>query len=313
MMDTKNGDDLLPGEKVIELLRIVRKHCDYLVVTGGEPLTHPDFGFIMENLRKLKFRQVILATNGYELDRYADVIAGCVDNLVVSLDTLDDEKADRIFGAGKGVLQKVLSNIELIANHPERRFTITVSAVITPDNIEDLYELYRYTTEHGFEFAAAPQLQGIFVNPSLSESEPYRQLINFMVNQKSKGGYVFGTLRYLRHLRELSPFRCCPTTLLVVSPRGDLYFPCLESGKRAGNLFEGKSLHQHRRDAEKIHGRELSCGNHCHSACMLGFSLAVQSFPSVLVEGLIQLRRMIRSSGWSSAHRRRISSGKGNE
>src|SRR5512137_2370483 len=54
----------LPGPRVLELLRIIRRHCDYLVLTGGEPLQHPDLAQVLDGLRPLKFRGVVLTTNG---------------------------------------------------------------------------------------------------------------------------------------------------------------------------------------------------------------------------------------------------------
>ena len=65
---------IIPGPKVIDLLRIMRRHSDFLVLTGGEPLQHPDFPQVLGGLKDLRFRGVLLTTNGLLADRFLDEI-----------------------------------------------------------------------------------------------------------------------------------------------------------------------------------------------------------------------------------------------
>jgi hypothetical protein len=41
---------------------------------------------------------------------------------------------------------------------------------------------------------------------------------------------------------DLAGFACYPLAMLVVSPAGDVYYPCLEGGSVAGNLLEEPDL-----------------------------------------------------------------------
>jgi MoaA/NifB/PqqE/SkfB family radical SAM enzyme len=125
----------LPGSKVLELLRIVRRHSDYLVITGGEPLEHPDFAEVMDGLRRLKFRGVILTTNGHGLEPVLPAVAGSVHDLVFSLQTLDHQKGDSLYGAGPGTHARILGNIERTASWPDRKFQIIISSVVTPGHM----------------------------------------------------------------------------------------------------------------------------------------------------------------------------------
>jgi MoaA/NifB/PqqE/SkfB family radical SAM enzyme len=286
---------VLSASKVTELLTNIRRHCQYLVVTGGEPLQHPEFSEVMAGIPALRFRTVILTTNGYALDTVLDVVAPAVHELVVSLDTLVHEKADGWYGVGDGALQRVLNNLDRAARHPKRRFEITLSSVVTPDSIADLPEVYRYARQRGYKFAACPQLVGVKAHPALADSPDYRRFYDLLVAEKKAGGAIHGTVDYLEHMRDLRKFRCHPFTMLVVSPVGDVFYPCLELGHFAGNLLEEDSLHRIRQNGLAKFGPRPDCDNRCHSACALGFSRLLEHPVSLLHEvfllGRTRLRR----------------------
>ena len=90
----------LPPEEMLELLRRVRKHCSFVVLTGGEPLQFPGLRALLRSLPKLRYRGVVFTTNGYDLHEHLDAIAGSVTELVVSLDTLDHDKVDAAYKDG---------------------------------------------------------------------------------------------------------------------------------------------------------------------------------------------------------------------
>jgi MoaA/NifB/PqqE/SkfB family radical SAM enzyme len=58
---------------------------EQVVLTGGEPLLHEDFASICEFFRKMRIR-VTLLTTGLRLAECADIIAGGVDEIIISLD-----------------------------------------------------------------------------------------------------------------------------------------------------------------------------------------------------------------------------------
>ncbi len=147
----------------------------------------------MEKVPALNFKKVILTTNGFQLQNYLQQIAASVHELVISLDTLDCQKADCWYGIGTGALDRILTNIDLTAEyHRSRKFRVVISSVVTPENIPDLYEVFRYSQLHGFLFAAAPQLMGVKAHPELVNNDEYISFYNYLIGEKKKGVRIFG-------------------------------------------------------------------------------------------------------------------------
>ncbi len=284
--------DTPTAETAARIIDRIRACAATLVVTGGEPLQHPQFGEIIRHAGRRRFRRLVLTTNGHRVDVHLDAIAASVDTLVFSVDTLDDAKADSWYGVGNGAFRTIRGNLERAAALPRRRFDIVLSAVVTPGNIPDLYDVYDFSQRHGFTFAAAPQLAGVRAVPALDGCERYRRFFEHLAREKEKGRRIFGTPLYLRHMRDLAGFRCRPFTMLVVAPGGEVYYPCLEIGYLAGNLLDASSLHALRAAGARRFGPAPRCDTRCHSACALGFALAFGKFFPALREGI----RLIRES-----------------
>lgn len=287
------SNSVLPPSEVLKILKTIRKHTPYLVITGGEPLKYPDFKEVMKELTTLKFKNVVLTTNGYDVDKYIDIISQSVHTLVFSIDTLNETKADKWFGYGEGTFRKILANIKLAKEYPDRKYEILISSVATPDNISDLFDVYDFAKSNGFAFALAPQLEGVKANSNLYNNFDYQQLFNFLVAEKKKGANIFGTELYLEYMSTLKTFQCSPFTMLVVSPKGDVYYPCLEIGHYAGNLLQESNLHKIRIAGNEKFGKQPNCGNQCHSACALGFGLIFSHPKSIFREIAQQVKNYV--------------------
>lgn len=263
----------LSATDVLKLLRTLRRYCDYLVITGGEPFNHNDCRAVLKGLPALGFDGIVLTTNGFAVEPYLPLINRAVRYLVFSIDTLSAEKADRWFGVGSGALAKILRNIRTAAQWPRRSYEIIISAVATPNNLDDLMDVFHFCREHDFRFALAPQLLGVKPHPALVGNRVYQQIFNALIAAKKRGAAVQGSLAYLEYMRDLAEFSCHPSTLLAVAPGGDVFYPCLERGTVAGNLFHNPDLHALRRQGVRNVGPEPLCDNRCHSACALGLAL----------------------------------------
>ncbi len=285
----------LPGPKVIKLLRSIRRHTSHLVITGGEPLQHPDFKEVMENLPALGFRGVILTTNGHGVNSMLPALARSANHLVFSLQTLDPARADSWHGIGSGAHARIMDNIDRAARFPGRRYQIIISSVVTPENIGDLFQVYHYAKDRGFRLAACPQLVGVKAHDSLAGNPEYRKFYDFLIAEKKKGARIQGTVDYLEHMRDLRKFSCHPFTMLVVSPVGDVFYPCLELGQFAGNLFDEPDLHRLRRAGIAKFGPQPDCDTRCHSACALGFSRVLENPASILHEAALTARASLRN------------------
>ena len=283
----------LPHKEVLALLRIIRRHSDFLVLTGGEPLQHPEVIEVLRGLKELKFRGVILTTNGISIDRFLSEVANSTQYLVLSLQTLDPKRGDAGYGRS-GVHERVMANIERAARQSGRKYEIIISSVVTPANIPDLYEVYRFCQERGFRLAACPHLVGVKAHPALTGNPDYRRFFDFLIAEKRRGASIQGTVDYLQHMRDLRKFSCRPFTMLVVSPTGDVFYPCLELGQFAGNLLEQPDLHQLRLQGQTRFGRQPDCDNRCHSACALGFSRLLSNPLSLVHEAALIARQQIK-------------------
>lgn len=85
----------------------------------------------------------------------------------------------------------------------------------TPNNIEDLYAVYAYTQERGFQYSATPE--------KLCASPDCRDFFALLGREKARGGNIFGLSQYLEHLGEFRPFTCHQLTTLVVDPQGEVF------------------------------------------------------------------------------------------
>jgi MoaA/NifB/PqqE/SkfB family radical SAM enzyme len=267
------SDEVLAAPQAIEVLKRLRKHTASLILTGGEPLLHPDFKVVMQQLRFIRFKEIVLTTNGFWVDQYLEEISRSVSTLVFSMDTLDAAKANTLYGKETGTFEKILENIERAAKFPKRRYDITISSVVTDGNIDDLYAVYEFSNKSGFMFAAAPRLLGVKAEQSLADNNEYRRFFDFLIAEKKRRRKIFGAVRYLEYMRDLKKFSCRPFTMAVVSPMGDVFYPCLEIGNYAGKIQYSDSLHRMRLEGCKKFGPQPACDTRCHSACALSFSL----------------------------------------
>ncbi len=261
------------------IIRRIRQYAGYFVLTGGEPLQYEGIGELLPMIKKLKFSNFVFTTNGYYFDDYQEQIMDSVDSLVFSLDTLNPAKSVAMWGMAEGTFDKVMSNILLAASLKSKAGAsgpdIVISSVVTPENIEDLYDVYEFSMKSGFEFAACPQLMGVKAHHSLYGNEAYRRFYDFLIGEKKKRRKIYGSLRYLEYMRDLKTFTCKPFTMLVVSPAGEIYYPCLERGRPACNIMDTDNLHAARELGREKYGPKPECGNQCHSACALTFGLIV--------------------------------------
>jgi MoaA/NifB/PqqE/SkfB family radical SAM enzyme len=289
---------VLRGQDLDRLLANIRRTCDHLVVTGGEPTRHPEFAEFLRALPRHSFDGVVLTTIGAGITAYLDDIARSIRYLVFSLDTMDSAKGDAWLGRGAGQHAEILANIEAARSRPNRPYEIIISSVATPENLPDLFDVFRYSAERGFRHAVCPVLRGVAPDPSLRGDQRYRELFDFLIAQKRRGFAVNGSLAYLRGMRDLERFQCRPSTVLAVSPTGDVFYPCLEIGKVAGNLLDEPNLHKLRAEGLRLHGPEPTCGNQCHSACALAFALGVNqpwsAFSEVTTGARAWLQRLLR-------------------
>jgi len=282
-------EPFLDAGLTLELLAHVRRYSDYLVLTGGEPLKHPQVAAVLEGVERLRFDGVVFTTNGHDLDAAGPWLRRAVTHLVFSLDTLDSARGDAWNGRGPGTHARIVANIErFLAVSPRPK--VILSSVVTPDNLEGLPAVYEFARSRGIRFAACPQLVGVKAHPGLVDNPGYRCFFDFLLKEKRRGADIEGTVPYLERMRDLKKFDCRPSAVLALSPAGDVFYPCLELGTKAGNLLAEPDLDVLRARARERFGPEPQCDNRCHSACALGFSVILNQ-PWAMIEEVALLAR----------------------
>ncbi len=132
------------------LLDLKKRGFNYLQLTGGEPMLHPNFFEILEYAKKLKF-VVFFPTNGTLIDKISakKLSKMNIDNVSVSFHNMDPLKFEDIAGH-KDIFYKSLSAIKNLKK--EKIPTCVICTINRKTNCEDI--------EHVVEFF---QKMSIFV------------------------------------------------------------------------------------------------------------------------------------------------------
>lgn len=288
-------DRELDTDEVCRLLEIIRRETDGLIVTGGEPLARRDLPQILAHARALGFSPITVCTNGLGLREQAAMLDH-VDLLLVSLDTLDESKAETLYRRGPDVIRRVRENIEQLLVPRLRRVQTYLSICVTPETVADVPAVVDYALAQGLGFTFTPVLRGACIDAGLAGSPAYRAILDAAIRHKRRGAAVMGTLAYLRGLRDRSPFVCRPLLLMRVKPNGALLYPCNKLDHEGGNLLALGSYRAAVAASLRVHGGlPTACGTRCHEGCYMDVSLMVQRPWLVLQEAYFRAKgRLLR-------------------
>lgn len=149
----KEGLDWISHDRVLtyeEITRIMEAMADLGVykirITGGEPLVRAELSKLIRMLRDIpSIKEIALSTNAVLLEHYAEEIreAG-VDRINVSLDTLDEEKFNRI--ARRRGLFRVIRGIEKAEQVGMTPIKINM-VVMRGYNDDEIEQFARFTLE----------------------------------------------------------------------------------------------------------------------------------------------------------------------
>ncbi|MDX5151314.1 MAG: GTP 3',8-cyclase MoaA [Acidiferrobacterales bacterium] len=137
-----------------EMLQVGRAFTELGVkkirITGGEPLVRKNVIWLFSELSKLSgLDELVLSTNGQQLERWADLIreAG-VRRVNISLDSLDPERFHEITRVGN--LEKVLRGVDAAIAAGFDRVKIN-SVVMKQRNHTEVIPLVRFAIEKGID------------------------------------------------------------------------------------------------------------------------------------------------------------------
>jgi MoaA/NifB/PqqE/SkfB family radical SAM enzyme len=284
------AEEQLDLDRALRVLRVIRSGVDSLIVTGGEPLLHPDIDQLIVRARnELKFRHITLLTNG-SLLRQHETLLPALDRLVISLDAIDAAHWSTVINAPSTVAQTIVDNIQhYAARQRDFGYQLIVNCVLTPATLPDVDGLLDFCIKHHILISFSPQAVNNWPRYDLLVSREYRDFIQRLVDRKQHGHPILGSYAYLRTLIDFTPYTCYPLLVPRVMSNGDLVYPCrpieqgkVEHGGRPCNLLEVESWSHAIGLALKQYGTPPQTCASCFQQCFAEPSL-LQAQPLALL------------------------------
>lgn len=185
----RSSDELTQTEQLGVVDQLARAGVSLVVLSGGEPLTNPNLGSLIERIKKHKMA-VSIDSNGVLLNRetvqYLRQLG--VDSIELSLDSVDAESHDRFRGLN-GAFEKTLNAIELCS---QAGIFTTVATTATKLNFAQSKELISLAKSRGAQrvvfFDLIPAGRGRDIQElGLSRAE-HMQLMAMVKSECSKNG-----------------------------------------------------------------------------------------------------------------------------
>ncbi len=215
-----------PLETALAVLRVIRSATDRVILTGGEPLLHPQIDELIPRARKELGLHLTMLTNAALLDQHEAVLPH-LDRLVISLDSLDPQFWSRVIQAPAETASQIINNIQRYATQQRRYgFRVILNCVLTPQTLPTAPDLLDFARKHGVMLSFSPQSVQNWPHYDLLVMQNYKDLLAWIIQEKERGAPVAGSRAYLRTLLEFRPYACYPTLAPRVLPNGSLMYPC---------------------------------------------------------------------------------------
>ena len=143
-----SSDELTIDEQLVVVDQMARAGVSLVVLSGGEPLTNPNLGRLIQRIRKHKMA-VSIDSNGVLMDRenVQHLKQLGVSSVELSLDSVNPEVHDRFRGLD-GAFKKTLNAVQLCS---ESGMFTTVATTATALNHAESGELISLARNHGAE------------------------------------------------------------------------------------------------------------------------------------------------------------------
>ena len=227
------NDGELSTSQGLDLLRVMRSGTSSVYFAGGEPTLRQDLPRLTRAARDLDYYPITINTNGSTVaQRLRDPAwrswLADTDVVVVSLDSLELERMQRLWGHGRP--ERVVQNLLLLRQLSARlRFKLMVNAVIQPGHVRQARYVMDLAHDLGLWFCPVPVNVGPVIHPQLRQDPEYHDLARTIVQRKRAGHRVSGSPRMLRRLLWSAPLSCRNTLKPHVDHDGRLFWPCKAS------------------------------------------------------------------------------------
>lgn len=254
--DLWEGSQEVPLEQAAQLFdEAVAIETKTVVLTGGEPLMHPQFFDIVAEARK-RGLSVNVTTNGTLVDRHwARVIAGGIDSISMSLDGLA-ETHDRLRGR-PGAFARTWAALERVVAHhrsvlaarrageraPASLLDPCVYFTVTRENVGELVQVWRKVRALGARFDFWPVNDAPDLYLRAEDATAWEHAVATIAAEDpavaGRAHYYAQALGY--HQGETSPMRCLGFIDQYGVRYDGAFLPCCvwgADGLVAGNVFE---------------------------------------------------------------------------
>ena len=284
---------LLPLAQMKRIAEMLAVECDFLYVTGGEPLMNPDIAEILAHARRSGFKYVAMNTNALLLRDNEEVLK-YLDNLVISVDSLDIGRRDDTLAAQPDNIRKLLDNVRwAAANQKAGGYTLTITSVISPGLVADARRVMEFCFEIGAQFSAqhlsAPDRMP---DAELDRDPEFGRFMADLLAAKRAGKPVSGSELYLNHVQEAIPYACTPTVSPRVDWMGRLAYPCRELPNHIWvDMLGAGSYRAALAEAEKQWGAPPGDCSRCGERCYVELSTLVRNPTKFASEAVGYLRQ----------------------
>lgn len=284
----------LPLEDALRLLRVVRSGTDHLILTGGEPLLHPDIVELVTRARcEMGFRHLTLMTNGQLLPQH-ETLLPAVDRLVVSMDSTDPGIWSALIGLPREAAQNIQDNVRHYARRQrDFRYRMVVNCVISPETLPGARQVLDFCRQHSLLISFSPQAVNNWPRYELLVDDGYQAFLQEMIDLKRRGAPILGSVAYLHTIARLQPYSCYPALVPRIMPGGDLVYPCWpieragdSHGGRPCNLLDVDSWSEALARAVETYGQPPRVCTSCFQQCYAEPSLMQAQPLSLLAEAL---------------------------
>lgn len=191
--------DELSTEEIKDILHQLRDFgVNHLILLGGEPLLRPDIGTIIKEASLLKFRTILLVTNGLLLEEKAEeLLENGITHVTVSVDGIG-ETHDTLRGI-KGSFEKAIRGIETVRKlKDDMNLEVAVTLItllLMKQNVDEIPQLIKLSRDLRvyWDFNLLDCSLDIFRDIPFSK---------ILVDDKQKIDNVIG---YLKTVRDKSP------------------------------------------------------------------------------------------------------------
>jgi MoaA/NifB/PqqE/SkfB family radical SAM enzyme len=261
----------LPTDQTHRLLEKIRPQNQALSITGGEPLVRSDIIDILKKVKELKFAPLFFNTNATLLHEKEECLK-YVDYLLISLDSLDQNKWNKILGAN-GVSKTIIDNIKQCSQLQKKYgFRIIISSVITHETIDDIYEVIDFCERHNIFISPVPEDDCAKAHANLINNEKYYRLIRDIIEMKRKGkNHIVVSNIFLNQILKFPEHNCIPTLVPRIYPDGSVFYPCSPLEKIYGNLLDYPNLNTLLKEAHRKQGLPVCAYNtkKCFMSCFM--------------------------------------------